>query len=43
VGLALAAALTAAIMLPVLRFTRLGKEAVADLRSLLRHRAEARA
>jgi len=41
VGLALAAALTAAIMLPVLRFTRLGKESVADLRSLLRHRAGA--
>jgi PST family polysaccharide transporter len=40
-GLALAAAVTAAIMLPVLRFTRLGREVVADLRSLLRHRAEA--
>ncbi len=42
-GLALAAAVTAAIMLPVLRFTRIGKEAVADLRLLLRRRAEASA
>ena len=38
-GLALAALVTAAIMLPVLRFTRLGQEAVADLRFLLRRRA----
>jgi PST family polysaccharide transporter len=39
-GLALAAVLTAAIMLPVLRFTRLGKEAVADLHLLLPRRAK---
>jgi len=41
VGLALAAAVSAAIMLPVLRFTRLGKQTVADVRSLLQHRVQA--
>jgi PST family polysaccharide transporter len=38
-GLALALAVSAAVMLPVLRFTRLGRDAVGDIRILLGRRA----